>query len=323
MFTNTILDQIGSTHLIPINFSESKQGHKPIFAKAEYLNPGGSIKDRVAKFIIREAEKRGELKKGMHIAEATSGNTGISVAMVGLIDGYPVTIIMPENMSQERKKMIHALNAKLILTPSEKNVAGAIEELEQLRMSQSNLFVPDQFNNHDNSLAHYRSTGPEIWEDMRGQVDIFVSGIGSGGTLMGTGSYLKEKNPNLKIIAVEPKNNSALLGHEPGLHKIEGIGDGFIPDILDISIIDMVLEVDDDAAVSMAAQLASTKGLLVGISSGANIRASLMAAEIFGHDKYIVTILPDSVDRYFSTVLFDTFKRNQENMMRHTSQKAF
>ncbi len=315
MFTNTILDQIGSTHLIPIDFIEKRQGYKPIFAKAEYLNPGGSIKDRVALFIIREAEKRGELKQGMRIAEATSGNTGIAVAMVGLISGYHVTIIMPENMSQERKKMIRALNAELILTPSEKNVAGAIEELTRLRMSQSNLFIPDQFNNYDNSLAHYRSTGPEIWESMRGQVDIFVSGVGSGGTLMGTGSYLKEKNPNLKIIAVEPKNNSALLGHEPGLHKIEGIGDGFVPDILDTAIIDRVLEVDDDDAISMARQLASKKGLLVGISSGANIRGALMAAEIFGRDKQIVTILPDGIERYFSTDLFNTFANNKEYIM--------
>ena len=304
MITDALLNQIGDTPMIPLGFVEEKHKELSVFAKAEYLNPGGSIKDRIALHIIREAEKRGELRKGMHIAEATSGNTGIAVSMVGLILGYPVTIIMPDNMSRERKEMIRALNAELILTPGDKNVAGAVDELNRLRRQNPDLFVPDQFKNKDNTLAHYYSTGPEIWKNMEGRVDVFVTGIGSGGTLMGAGTYLREKNPDLKIIAVEPKNNSALLGHEPGLHRIEGIGDGFIPEILDPDLIDEVLEVDDGEAVSTARQLASEKGLLVGISSGANIRASLMAAELFGPDKRITTVLPDGIERYFSTDLF-------------------
>ncbi|MBI9090224.1 MAG: cysteine synthase A [Desulfobacterium sp.] len=302
MNSNGILNQIGATPMFNMGLGEN--GDMNIFAKAEYLNPGGSIKDRVALFIIQEAEKRGELKKGMTIAEATSGNTGIAVAMIGLIKGYDVTIIMPENMSEERKKMIRALNAELILTPKEKNMSGAVEKLNELRRERENLFVPDQFENQDNSLAHYSSTGPEIWEAMDGHVDVFVSGVGSGGTLMGTGRYLKEKNPDLKIIAVEPKNSSALLGHQPGLHKIEGIGDGFIPAIVDPGMIDEILEIDDDDAVFTAKRLASEKGFLAGISSGANISAAMKVKQMSGKDKTIVTLLPDGAERYFSTGLF-------------------
>lgn len=302
MTSNGILNQIGATPMFNMGFGENDDMN--IFAKAEYLNPGGSIKDRVALFIIQEAEKRGELKKGMTIAEATSGNTGIAVAMIGRIKGYDVTIIMPENMSEERKKMIRALNAELILTPKEKNMGGAVEKLNELRRERENIFVPDQFENQDNSLAHYYSTGPEIWEAMEGHVDVFVSGVGSGGTLMGTGRYLKEKNPDLKIIAVEPKNSSALLGHQPGLHKIEGIGDGFVPAIVDPGIIDEVLEIDDDDAVFTAKRLASEKGFLAGISSGANISAAMKVMQMSGKDKTIVTLLPDGAERYFSTGLF-------------------
>ncbi|MCP4119673.1 MAG: cysteine synthase A [Desulfobacteraceae bacterium] len=304
MEANTILNQIGSTPLLNVGLSAKGNGSMNIFAKAEYLNPGGSIKDRVALFIIQEAEKRGELKKGMTIAEATSGNTGIAVAMIGLIKGYDVTIIMPENMSEERKKMIRALNAELILTPKEKSVGGAVEKLNELRMERDDIFVPDQFENQDNCLAHYFSTGPEIWEAMEGHVDVFVSGVGSGGTLMGTGRFLKEKNPDLKIIAVEPKNSSALLGQQPGLHQIEGIGDGFIPSIVDPGIIDEVIEIDDDDAVSTAKRLASEKGFLAGISSGANISAAIKIKQMVGNNKNIVTLLPDGAERYFSTGLF-------------------
>jgi len=302
MNSNKVLNQIGATPMFRIGLGGND--HMNIYAKAEYLNPGGSIKDRVALFIIEEAEKKGRLKKGMSIVEATSGNTGIAVAMVGLIKGYDVRIIMPENMSDERKKMIRALNAELILTAPEKNVAGAVEKLKEMMIEDENIFVPDQFENHDNSLSHYLSTGPEIWKNMDGHVDIFVSGLGSGGTLMGTGKYLKEKNPELIIVAVEPKNASALLGHEPGLHKIEGIGDGFVPSIVDTSLIDRVVEVDDDSAVEMTRQLAREQGFLVGISSGANVCAALEMQEMFGKDKNIATIFPDGAERYFSTALF-------------------
>ncbi len=302
----SILKQIGSTPLISVGQDRYHQPQTHIFAKAEYLNPGGSIKDRVALFIIQEAEKRGDLKKGMTIAEATSGNTGIAVAMIGLIKGYHVTIVMPENMSEERKKMIKALNAELILTPKEENVGGAVKRLNELRQDTANVFVPDQFENQDNCLAHYHSTGPEIWKAMDGNVDIFISGVGSGGTLMGTGTYLKEKNPNLKIIAVEPKNRSALLGHQPGLHKIQGIGDGFVPSIVDRNIIDGVIEVNDDDAIAMAKRLAAENGFLAGISSGANICAALEAVKQYGIHQRIVTLLPDGAERYFSTGLFSS-----------------
>jgi cysteine synthase A len=300
MNSNTILNQIGSTPMFNIDL----EGCTNVYAKAEYLNPGGSIKDRVALFIIEQAEKRGELKKGMPIVEATSGNTGIAVAMIGSSKGYDVKIIMPENMSDERKKMIRALNAELILTPSGENVAGAVEKLIKIKKNNDNIFVPDQFENHDNCMAHYLSTGPEIWEAMSGHVDIFVSGLGSGGTLMGTGRYLKERNPAVKIVAVEPKNVSALLGHEPGLHRIEGIGDGFIPSIVDTALIDEIVEVDDENAVEMARRLASEKGFLVGISSGANVWGAMRMRRRFGEDKKIITVFPDGAERYFSTDLF-------------------
>ncbi|PIE57996.1 MAG: cysteine synthase A [Desulfobulbus propionicus] len=297
------LTHIGSTPLFTLNLSDNISNNHIIYVKAEYLNPGGSIKDRVAFHIIQEAKKRNELRKGDLIVEATSGNTGISVAMVGCILGYEVAIIMPENMSIERRKLIRALNAKLILTPKNKNVAGAVEKLEEMRNNSSNIFIPDQFKNKNNIDAHYRTTGPEIWKDMSGKVDVFVSGIGSGGTIMGVGTYLKEKNPEIKIVAVEPKDNSALLGHEPGLHRIEGIGDGFIPEILDQKIIDEIFEVDDEDALTTARRLSMEKGLLVGISSGANVMGAMLAAKKFGKEKRIVTILPDRIERYFSTDL--------------------
>ena len=303
----SILDNIGSTPMV--NISSFNNPDNKIFAKAEYMNPGGSIKDRIALYMINQAEKNGRLRKDMEIVEATSGNTGIAFAMTGLIKRYKVTIIMPENMSEERKKIIRAYNAELILTPEEKNVAGAVEKLNQIRKSRKNIFIPDQFTNVDNVLSHYYTTGPEIWEQMNGEIDVFVSGLGSGGTIMGTGSYLKEKNPDIKIIAVEPKNASALLGHEPGLHKIEGIGDGFIPSIVDVGLIDDVLEVSDENAVNTSRTLAGNFGFLVGISSGANVFAANEISKIHSESKKIVTILPDRGERYFSTSLFSDQSR--------------
>ncbi|MEH0020156.1 MAG: cysteine synthase A [Desulfobacter sp.] len=302
MYSESLLNRIGSTPMVEVGLD----GLDQCFAKAEYLNPGGSIKDRIALFIIEEAEKRGDLKKGMTIAEATSGNTGIAVAMIGLIKGYPVKIIMPENMSEERKKIITALNAELILTPESESVGGAVDKLNQIRSGPERVFVPDQFENQDNSRAHYLTTGPEIWEAMDGRVDVFVSGIGSGGTIMGTGTFLKKKNPDLKIVAVEPRNVSAILGHQPGLHKIEGIGDGFIPDIVDVDLIDEVIEVSDEDAIGTAKRLAARSGYLTGISSGANIYAAMEAKRMFGPDTRIATVLADGAERYFSTGLFNT-----------------
>ncbi|HHU53470.1 MAG TPA: cysteine synthase A [Clostridiaceae bacterium] len=299
MITENILDIIGNTPIISLK----KATGLNIFAKAEYLNPGGSIKDRVAKYMIEQAEAEGKLKPGMTIMEPTSGNTGIGLALVGVQKGYRVVIVMPENMSEERKKIIRALGAELILTDAEENIGGAVAEVERQQAADMNIYVPQQFKNMHNPYIHYLTTAAEIWEQMDGKVDVFVSGLGSGGTLTGIGRFIKEKNPQAKIIAVEPKNVSALLGHEPGFHKIQGIGDGFIPSVLDVSLISEVVEVTDDDAFNTTRALASGQGLLVGTSSGANVWASIQMSQKYGQDKNIVTILPDRVERYFSTAL--------------------
>ncbi len=299
MITESILDVIGNTPMVSLK----KLSGLNIFAKAEYLNPGGSIKDRVAKYMIEQAEKGGMLKAGMTIMEPTSGNTGIGIALVGVQKGYRVVIVMPENMSEERKKIILALGAELILTNAEESIGGSVAEVERHKAKDSNIFVPQQFENPDNPKVHYLTTAPEIWEQMKGKVDVFVSGLGSGGTLGGIGRFIKERNPKAKIVAVEPKNVSALLGHEPGLHKIQGIGDGFIPKVLDVSLIDGVIQVTDDDAINTTRDLAKVQGILTGTSSGANVWASIKIAQKYGLDKNIVTVLPDRVERYFSTSL--------------------
>jgi cysteine synthase A len=299
MVVENILDLIGNTPMISLN---KLTGYK-IFAKAEYLNPGGSIKDRIARYMIEEAEKKGLLKPGMIIMEPTSGNTGIGLALAGVQKGYKVVIVMPENMSDERKKIIKALGAELILTPANESIGGSVNEVSKQIKENSNIFVPQQFENPDNPKVHYLTTAHEIWDQMEGKVDIFVSGLGSGGTLAGVGRYIKEKNPKSIIVAVEPKNVSALLGHEPGLHKIQGIGDGFIPDVLDTSLIDQVVEVTDDDAILTARNLAKVNGALVGTSAGANVWASIEMVKKFGENSNVVTILPDRAERYFSTSL--------------------
>ncbi|MFY9504194.1 MAG: cysteine synthase A [Dethiobacteria bacterium] len=295
----TVLDLIGNTPLVSLK----KMTGFNVFAKAEFLNPGGSIKDRVAKFMIEEAERKGRLKPGMTIMEPTSGNTGIGLALAGVQKGYRVVIVMPENMSEERKKIIAALGADLILTPAEKSIMGTVEEVEKRARADSSIFVPQQFENPDNPQIHYLDTAKEIWDQLEGKVDIFVSGLGSGGTLCGVGKFLKEKNPHSIVVAVEPKNVSALLGHEPGLHKIQGIGDGFVPPVLDTSLVDEVVEVTDDDAIQTARDLAKIQGLLVGTSSGANVWASVQLAKKYGKDKIIATVLADRAERYFSTAL--------------------
>lgn len=299
MITENILGVIGNTPMVCLK----KLSGFNIFAKAEYLNPGGSIKDRVAKYMIEQAENRGILKPGMTIMEPTSGNTGIGIALVGVQKDYRVVIVMPENMSEERKKIIRALGAELILTKAKDSIGGAVTEVERQRAKDPNIFIPQQFENPDNPEIHYLTTAQEIWKQMNGKVDIFVSGLGSGGTLGGVGRFLKEKNPNARVVAVEPKNISALLGHGPGLHKIQGIGDGFIPKVLDVSLIDEVVEVIDDDAINTARDLARVQGILTGTSSGANVWASIKMAQRYGIDKNIVTVLPDRVERYFSTAL--------------------
>lgn len=294
-----VLDLIGNTKLIDLK----KATGCSIFGKAEFLNPGGSIKDRIAKYMLEEAERTGALKKGMKIIEPTSGNTGIGLALVGIQKGYEVIIVMPENMSEERKKIIQALGAELVLTPADKNVDGALQEVERRKRADSSLFVPMQFENPNNPKIHYMTTAPEIWEQLDGRVDIFVSGVGSGGTLGGIGRFLKEKNPNVLIVAAEPKNASALLGQHPGFHKIQGIGDGFIPPVLDTSLVDSVVEVTDEDAIQTARDLALKQGLLVGISSGCNVWASMQMAKKYGPGLNVATILCDRAERYFSTEL--------------------
>lgn len=299
MFSNGVLEQIGNTPIVRLKASIGSN----IFAKAEYLNPGGSIKDRIALFMLDDAIKTGILKKGMAIVEPTSGNTGIGIALVGGLMGYKVIIVMPENMSLERRKIIHALGAELVLTPAEESVEGAIKKANEIKDSLKDVFIPNQFANPSNPLAHYITTGPEIWMQLGRKVDMFVSGLGSGGTLQGVGKFLKERNPSTRIVAVEPMNVSALLGHEPGLHRIEGIGDGFIPPVLDTSLIDEVIEVSDEEAVNTSRMLAKKAGLLVGTSSGANVWAAVQMANKYGNDINIATILADRAERYFSTSL--------------------
>lgn len=298
MITEDILDLIGDTPLLSLRPATGCQ----IFGKAEFLNPGGSIKDRVAKHMIEQAEARGDLRPGMTILEPTSGNTGIGLVLVGVQKGYRVVIVMPENMSEERKKIIRALGGELVLTPAEKSVDGAVREAERLRADDPNMYVPNQFENRDNPAIHSATTGVEIWEQMGGKVDAFVSGMGSGGTLQGVGSYLKQRNPELKMVAAEPKNVSALLGHEPGLHSIQGIGDGFVPAVLDVSLVDEVIEVSDEDAIETARMLARAQGVLVGTSAGANVWTATRLAERHP-DWRIATVLPDRVERYFSTAL--------------------
>ena len=299
MYYKNVIDMIGNTPLISL---EESTGYR-IFAKAEFLNPGGSIKDRIAKNMIEVAERDGKLKPGMTIIEPTSGNTGIGLALCGVRKGYRVIIVMPENMSEERKKIIKALGAELVLTPQELSVDGAVQEALRIASQSDEYYVPQQFQNPANPEIHYRTTAVELTEQLGEKIDIYVSGIGSGGTLQGVAKYLLEKNPDTRIVAVEPKNVSALLGDEPGLHQIQGIGDGFIPDILDTSIITDIQEVTDDDAIQTARNLARIQGLLVGTSAGANVWTAMQMAEKYGKDKVIATILPDRAERYFSTAL--------------------
>lgn len=297
---HNIIECIGNTPMISLKESTGLS----IYAKAEFLNPGGSIKDRVAKNMIEQAEKDGKLQAGMTIIEPTSGNTGIGLALVGVRKGYHVIIVMPENMSEERKKIIQCLGAKLVLTPAKDSIGGSVKKAEQLldRLGDQG-FMPQQFENPANPDIHYRTTAPEIYRELDGKVDIFVGGLGSAGTLQGIGRYLKDQNPDIRVVAVEPKNVSALHGDKPGIHQIQGIGDGFIPAVLDTSLIDEVVEVSDEDAIETTRQLAKIQGLLCGTSSGANIWACKQMVAKYGSDKVIATVLADRMERYFSTGL--------------------
>jgi cysteine synthase A len=295
MVTDNILDLIGNTPVIEL------KPHQ-IFAKAEFLNPGGSIKDRVALAMIEGAERDGRINKDSILVEPTSGNTGIGIALVGRMKNYRVIIVMPENMSEERKKLIRSLGAELVLTPEKESIQGAVDKANEIVAQTPNAISLQQFENPDNPRAHFEGTGRELWRQMRGNIDIFVAGVGSGGTLQGVAEFLKKHKPDIKIVAVEPKNVSALLGHEPGLHQIQGIGDGFIPEILDTKLVDEVIEVSDDDAIETARDLNCASGLMVGISSGANVYAAKQLAGKYPEAR-IATVLPDRVERYFSSTL--------------------
>lgn len=287
---------IGNTPLI-------RCGNTNIYAKGEFFNPGGSIKDRIALAMIEAAERNGEITSDSVIVEATSGNTGIGIALVGKFKGYTVKIVMPENMSAERRKLIASLGAEIILTPAKNNMQGAVDYAFEMKNRDPHVCLLNQFFNPSNPEIHYKTTATEIWDSMSGEISCFVSGIGSGGTIQGIGKFFKEQNPKIKIVAVEPKNISALLGHEPGLHQIEGIGDGFVPQILDATLIDDIIEVSDNDAIKCTKYLSSKFGLMAGISSGANFYAAQQLSEKISGN--IVTILPDRAERYFSTSLMN------------------
>ena len=297
MLMNSVLEAVGSTPLIQLK----KMSSGNLFAKADFLNPGGSIKDRVAKHIIESTEKEGKLKSKMIIIEATSGNTGIGLTLVGVQKGYQVICVMPENVSEERKKIIRAFGGEIIFTPAGESLSGSLKKMQEITQAEpEKYFVVNQFVNPHNPEVHYQQTGPEIWHDTKGEIDIFIAGVGSGGTLQGIGKFLKEKNPGVKIVAVEPKNSASLLGREPGLHQIQGIGDGFVPDVLDVNLVDMVFTVSDEEAIETTRRLSREEGLLVGTSSGANVFAALHVDN--GRNR-VVTVLPDRAERYFSTAL--------------------
>ena len=303
---NSSAEIIGETPLIELkNLKKQLNLKGNILAKVEGMNPAGSSKDRVALYMVEEAEKRGILKSGSTIIEPTSGNTGIGLAAVAVPRGYRVIIVMPDNMSEERKTLMRAYGAELVLTDGALGMLGSIEKAKELQSQIENSYIPDQFNNPANVKAHYETTGPEIWRDSDESVEILVAGVGTGGTLTGIGSYFKEQNESVKIVAVEPDKSPVISGGKAGSHGLQGIGAGFIPEILDLSLIDEVYTVNEDEAYEAARLLAKAEGLLCGISSGAALHAAKILAEREENKgKNIVVLLPDSGERYLSTELF-------------------
>lgn len=304
----TSADQlIGKTPLLELKHIEKEYALKAkILAKLEYFNPAGSVKDRVAKKMIEEAEKSGKLTPGSVIIEPTSGNTGIGLAFAAAAKGYRIIIVMPETMSVERRKIVKAYGAELVLTDGAKGMKGAIEKAKELSKEIPDSFIPGQFENPANPKAHFDTTGPEIYEDTDGNVDIFVAGVGTGGTITGVGSYLKSKKPEIKVVAVEPAASPVLSEGKAGAHKIQGIGAGFVPDILDTKIYDEIIPVENEAAFEKGKLLAAKEGILVGISSGAALYAAVeLAKREENEGKTIVVLFPDNGDRYYSTALFE------------------
>ena len=303
----TSADQlIGRTPLLELTHLEKKYGLKArMLAKLEYLNPAGSVKDRIARAMIDDAEAKGLLKAGSVIIEPTSGNTGIGLASVAAARGYRIIIVMPETMSVERRQLMKAYGAELVLTEGAKGMKGAIAKADELAKEIPNSFVAGQFVNPANPKAHYETTGPEIWQDTDGKVDFFVAGVGTGGTITGVGKFLKEKNPAVKVVAVEPKTSAVLSTGIAGSHKIQGIGAGFVPDVLDTKIYDEIIPVDNDDAFAVGKEIGHREGVLVGISSGAALWAAIeLAKRPENAGKTIVVLLPDTGDRYLSTPLF-------------------
>ena len=301
-----INDLVGKTPIVELsNLTEEFGINATLLAKLEYFNPAGSVKDRIANAMIKDAEEKGLLKKGTVIIEPTSGNTGIGLASAGAARGYRVILTMPETMSVERRNLLKAYGAEVVLTEGAKGMKGAIEKASELAATMDNAFIPSQFQNPANPKIHFETTGPEIWNDTDGEVDIFISGIGTGGTISGTGKYLKSMNPDIKVIAVEPAASPILSGGKAGPHKIQGIGAGFVPETLDTGIYDEIITIENEDAFEMARAIATKEGILSGISSG----AVLKAAEIVGkrkenEGKTIVVLLPDNGERYLSTPLF-------------------
>ncbi len=294
-----ITELIGKTPLVRLN-RLSREGSATIYGKVEFFNPGGSVKDRICLNMINEAERQGKLKPGGTIVEPTSGNTGIGLALVAAVRGYKLILVMPESMSMERASLLSSYGAQLVLTPAWEGMKGSIKEAESILAQNPSYFMPDQFSNPANPAMHKMTTAPEIWDALEGKIDAFVAAVGTGGTITGCGEFLKEKNPQVKIIAVEPATSPVLSGGDPGPHKIQGIGAGFIPKVLNRKTLDRVVTVTDDEAYQTAKQLSKKEGLLVGISAGANVFAARKIAEELGPGKNVVTILCDTGERYIS-----------------------
>ncbi|ADH60777.1 cysteine synthase [Thermoanaerobacter mathranii subsp. mathranii str. A3] len=303
MIANNVFELIGKTPAVKLNKIVEKEWAE-IYLKLEFFNPGGSVKDRVAFAMIEKAEKEGKLKKGSVIIEPTSGNTGIGLAMVGAAKGYKVIIVMPDTMSMERRMLLAAYGAEIILTPGRLGMEGAVKKAEELVKQNKNYFMPQQFENFANPLIHEETTAKEIIEDFKDGIDAFVAGVGTGGTITGVGKILKNKFPNVKIIAVEPYSAAVLSGKEPGPHKIQGIGAGFIPKVLDRDVIDEVIAVKDEDAFEVTRLLAKKEGILGGISTGASLWAAIEVSKKLGKGKKILAMAPDSGERYLSTQLF-------------------